>query len=360
MTPITVPLSNIAGAIAGARATIELPQTYRYKNVVLKFTNTQTNATTLADVVGTITLKINGTPQRQREAYQINRLNMLFTASHPPLTGIATLGDAISPPAEAVAWTFTSGGLLSGYVGADGYFKNLAGKNVTTTLAANSEIHLPIFFDEPYRKSSLAGDAMSLPTFDSKGNRLFGSVTLEINLASKAGAANAVTATAEVDYVPLELSNPASPNQLLLSKWGVYTFQAPASNNEVTINQLPRLPGQLYQGLYLFTEGALYGGALAMTTSTNPAIISSKLRYNSNLLFDGFTNAENDARNLRAGMNLGATVPTSYELVLDNDDRVNSALAVGNAQEWVFTPKFGTVGTAGTAQLAYDLYGPLF
>ena len=358
MTPSIVSLTNIAGAIAGQRATLELPQTYRYKNVTLIFPSTQTTANTIADVVTTITMKINGTPQRIREAYQINRLNVLFGDPIPAPTGIAAVNDAVAHASDAVAWTFTSGGLLSGYVGADGYFKNLAGK--TTALAANSEIHLPIFFSEPFRKSSLVEDAMALPTFNKAGNKLFGSVTFEVLLASKAGASSALNAIAEVDYVPMEFSNPASPNQVLLSKWQTYSFTAPSSNSEVTLNQLPRIPNQGYQGLYLFTEGALYNGGLVMTVSTNPAIISAKLRVNNTQVFDGLTNGQNDLRNVRLGMCFAGLDAKSFPLVLDADDRVNSALNVGDSQEFVFTPKFGTVGTAGTAQLAYDLYGPLF
>lgn len=350
MTPLYIPLTNVAGAVTSGKATLDLPRTWRYKTILLKIATTGTPAN-LPAVVTTITLKVDNRPQRIREAYQINQLNLKNSVGSAIQTNyvvaLSTL-EAYWSPGSLVAWTVSSAGAINGFVGVDGIFKNLAGK--TTALPSGSVVYLPYCFSENFRKSYTAGDAMALPTFNKDGRPIFGSVQMEIQLGASAAAANAISASAEVDLIPLEFSRPGNPTVPMMSKWATYVGTSVASS-EITINNLPRSQDQAFQALYLFTDSFL--GAI----TTNVA--SCKVKANNTLYFDSVSKVEADLIDIRNGSNHAAQYASRYDISLDADDRVNSALALGNISEFTVTPLFGA-GTAGIFHLAYDCYGPLW
>lgn len=347
MTPFYIPLTNVAGAVTSGKATLDLPLTWRYKTVLLKFATTGTPAN-LPAVVSTITLKINNRPQRIREAYQINQINLKNSSGFAPQLGIAAVNDAIATPGSLSAWTVSSAGVINGYVGVDGIFKNLAGK--TTALPSGSFVYLPYCFAEIFRKNYTAGDAMSLPTFNAAGKPIFGSVQLEVQLGASAAAANALSASAEVDLVPLEMSRPGNPTVPMLSKWATYVGTSVASS-EITINNLPRSTDQAFQALYFWTDSFL--GAI-----TTP-VASCKVKANNTLILDGASKVESDLRDIRCELSYAALSANRYDISFDADDRVNSALNLGTISEFTVSPTFGA-GTAGIFHLGYDSYGPLW
>jgi hypothetical protein len=305
---IIQPLAPVVGVVPGQTATLDIPIGPRYHVIWLSGTvKRATVAPALTDIMGLLTVKINGKPVRTHTADELNQLNTLMGAS------------------------FT------------------ARANNTPSAGAATTWNVPIFLAEPWRKSYSATESMAWPTSWPGGKKL---ATLQIEIAvpaipgTNATSEHAISAYAETDNVLGQVDSKGEP-VFLLSKWNRLGVPY-AGAGDLFITTLPRR--EIYQQISLFTQSGDPASAIKVKVEDRTIRETSKTL--------------NDDTLVAREMNSAGISANRFDLVFDYDDLPSSALPMQYGDAYV--QDFQVIPTLSAANASnkivtciYQTYGPL-
>ena len=291
-----IQLRNVSNVALGKTALIDLPCGPRYHAVFLEHGNghaTNTVATAAANITE-IRVKINGRVQRTISGTQLRDMNIL--------NGAAYDGNGVPNTAPGVC--------------------------------------LPIFFAEPWRKSPADQDALAWPSAG------FSSFQIEVDLGSTASPT--LVASAAVDDMQVgKLTG--------IVKWLRQSFASSGTSFDIsTIDRRDWL-----QQISLYSAG--YSPGLTVPgTPVAAGVLASKVTLRKDgLILHELTASSNLGLNSNYGMLPSQTVrgPGIYDLVLDHDDLLGSAVQMDSARDIVLTVESGSA-MSGTLTAIVQRFGP--
>lgn len=278
-----------AGSAIGAVGTFDLPIGYRYHRIELVYIDGGATPTDVLAVFGDVVVYKNTRAQRIHTAAELDHLNGLN----------CVLGDT----------EFN--------------------RQQVNTAAAMRQI-LPIYFAEPWRKDKVDTDFLAWNVSQPWG---WNSFQIKITLAAAMPATGSIVAYALVDD-PLPVTNGG-----VQAVKKVYRQQIPASGTSVDITTLDA--ADAYQVIAL------------KNPSTTGYISKVSFKRNGVPIVDQVWREDNVAALVQAGLSPANSVATGafgYDIVLDADDPVNSALVAQGQSLWL-QPTFNTAAAGNVVAL---------
>ena len=291
-----IQLRNVANVAATKTALIDLPCGPRYHAVFLEHGFTGGTNTILGATLNIleIRVKINGRVQRTMSGTQLRDINLLQG---------------------------------TGYDG-----------NGTPNAAPG--VCLPIFFAEPWRKSPADQDALAWPSAG------FSSFQIEVDLGA-AGSPTLVASAAVDDMQVNKLTG--------IVKWLRQSFAA--SGQSLDISTIDRR--DWLQEISLYPANYSPGLTVVATPATAGTLASKVTLRKDGLILHELTASANLGLNANYGMLPSQTYrgPGIYDLVLDHDDLLGSAVQMDAARDIVLTVESGTA-MSGTLTAIVQRFGP--
>lgn len=220
-------------------------------------------------------------------------------------------------------------------------------------LLTSGGVTIPIFFAEPWRKDARDQDALAWPTVwkNSDGsNGAFNTMQLQIDTSAALNAetAFAVSAYAVVDgFVPILPQGQFYPS---IVKW--LQLQVPAAGVQFDISTLDRR--DFYQQLSIYQDS---GGSNTPSEIDlrKDGVILHELSYAANF---GLLTNFGMLPTANPGTNAGARTAGIYDLVLDHDDLLGSAVDMSGTRDVTLTIKAGSAMSGTTVGLIQRLGTP--
>ena len=283
----------VQGIAEGGTATCDLAIGPRYFSLMLKAVVKKASGTpVLADILGTLRVKLNGLTVREITATRLDTINTQYGAE---------------------------------------FAANSTDDNSDT---GNHKVtfYLPIFFAEPWRKSYAAVEAMAWPTVFTNGSRVvsLNSFQLEFEVPADAGAVlslQAIEVYAETDSGVGGLDSNGNP-VLNISHWKTLSWNYGAAGQTI-INTLEK--AGLYQEIHFFT-----------TTDTITDVeveVDGAIKHKA-------PKAVNDLNLVTWGMYESGLSATRFDLIFDRSDFPVDALNVNGVKDFQVKPTLS--GTSST------------
>ena len=313
VSKIIQPALPVNGVVPGQTATLDIPIGPRYHVIwlVAKVKRVTTAAPTLSDIVAGIRVKLNGNIQRSMLGTELNALNKLM-----------------DPSCEA-RYRIDTGS--TGTFGSLGLGTPAAGDTI--------EYQLPIFLEEPWRKSYAAAEVMSWPTVGQGWQ--YRSFQLEIDIPNNVNTSlHAIKAVLEQDFVQGGAVNN-------ICKW--YRNNMTYAGSGESINNTLKFKGVVQQ-IDLFNSTA--GG-------DTDVIINAKLKVNG-LTYRDVTKENNDATLIARQINPNGILSSRFDVVMDYDDVPSNGLPLQGNEDFQIIPNVspGTNGTSKGITIISQVYGP--
>jgi hypothetical protein len=294
---VTRRCNPFTGVVEGQIATCDLAIGPRYRLIWLEGTITRSDAAAgIDDIMGNVTLKINGKPQRQTTALRIDTINTLMDSQCA--AGVENVTDPGAVPA--------------------------AGDQI--------RFRLPIMFEEPYRSEYGAQITGALPTMWPGGRKL-DSLQLEVTIPADAGgvrSAQALQAYAETDDVLGAVNGQGNP-VLILSKWTTRTVVYSASGT-LPIVDLQRRDS--YQAIHIFGQ-------------TADPISAVEVKVDNKVVRDAeTTKARNDQILVNRGLNEAGLSAARFDIVFDEADPISEALPLNGVLDFQVIPNLSSAAAA--------------
>jgi hypothetical protein len=286
-------LPSFTKAVSGQTATcnLDLGKKIHIIWLVLGYDATNANKTLnptnpANDLIGEIRLLVNGKVQRRIRGRELQQLNLLNGAQYGAQAG-----------------------------------------NIVAIGTAGYRIHVPIFLAEPWRKNNAEAALMAW------------------NLAGVTVA----SASIEVDFLTIDTPyiggwyewSPPDGGLGAITKWIRMTFGASGSQQD--FNTLEKR--DYYHSIHLLAPTGAYVGKVQLTA--DGVIVQDLLSYEQN--YSMLRNRDMNPA-VAVGVATAIGVPgTTFDLVLDADDHVNSALLAQGLQELTLHVEYADTGGASVA-----------
>lgn len=291
-----IQLRNVANVAASKTTLIDLPCGPRYHAIFLEHgyaAGTNTVAGACANITE-IRIKINGRVQRTVSGTQLRDLNLF--------NGAAYDGNGVPNTAPGVC--------------------------------------MPIFFAEPWRKSPADQDALAWPSAG------FSSFQIEVDLGA-AGTPTLVASAAVDDMQVNKLTG--------IVKWLRQSFASSGTSFDIsTIDRRDWL-----QQISLYAAGYSPGLTVPATPVAAGVLANKVTLRKDGLILHELTASSNLGLNANYGMAPSTALrgPGIYDVVLDHDDLLGSAVQMDTARDIVLTVESGSA-MSGTLTAIVQRFGP--
>lgn len=277
-------LPSISTTNAGSTGVFDLDVNgARYHFIELRLTNNGTSGTlkTVADVINELRIKLNNQTVRHYKGTQIEDIINING------TGFAT------------------------------YVKD-------------NDTYLMIYFNEPWRRTPLQSEALSIGTGD------LSLMQIEVDIKATA-TAPFFEGKAYVDYLRDGNSGDFIPSGRMIH---VHQIPVPASAGTVVYNDLPNIGGMDYTRLHFFSD----------------KILDVSLRVGGQLVIDKLTKEENNAIQTRLGLNPQSDV---FSLMFDQDQILENRLRMSGGKETKLRLDFTMAAGAAQFDTVFERFGPI-